>query len=114
MKGLKMKLLSRPEELVLLSVWRLNDDAYCVPIREILIDTTKKDWSFGAVYDPLDRLEKRGYLSSHLSDPVNARGGRSKRIYTLTKDGMKALIEIKEVNDTMWEGITRVAIENKL
>jgi PadR family transcriptional regulator PadR len=100
-----MKLLSRSEELVLLAVWFLREDAYCVPIREHLMKVTQKKWSFGSVYDPLDRLEKKKLLESSLSTPTKERGGRSKRIYRLTKRGEKALLEIRSIQETMWAGI---------
>jgi DNA-binding PadR family transcriptional regulator len=109
-----MKLLTRPEELVLLAVWRLQNDAYCVPIREQLMEVTGNKWSFGAVYDPLDRLEKKGFLTSNLTDPVQARGGRSKRVYKLTREGLEALIAIRNVEEAMWQGISKPAIESKL
>ncbi|MFC1565020.1 PadR family transcriptional regulator [candidate division KSB1 bacterium] len=109
-----MKLLTRPEELVLLAVWRLQDDAYCVLIREQLMGVTGRDWSFGAIYDPLDRLEKKGLLESNLSEPTQQRGGRSKRIYKLTKTGLEALIEIKNVEEAMWEGISKPSLKRSL
>ncbi|MFC1726569.1 PadR family transcriptional regulator [candidate division KSB1 bacterium] len=106
-----MKLLSRPEELVLLAVWRLRDNAYCVPIRSQLKDVSGKEWSFGAVYDPLDRLEKKGLLDSALSDPTPERGGKSKRVYKLTAAGMEALVEIKKLESAMWDGIENLTPE---
>ena len=109
-----MDLLTRGEELVLLAVWRLQDNAYTVPIRKQLIEVTNKTWSLGSVYEALERLEKKRYLESYLSEPTNSRGGRSKRIYTLTKDGLKAMIEIKNVQTTIWKGISIPVIERKL
>jgi DNA-binding PadR family transcriptional regulator len=109
-----MKLLTRAEELVLLAVWRLQENAYCVPIREQLMEVTKKKWSFGSVYDALDRLEKKGLLSSSLSEPLKSRGGRSKRIYKQTKEGLKAMVEMRNVQKRIWEGIEILALENKL
>ncbi len=109
-----MKLLTRPEELVLLAVWRLQDSAYCVPIREQLMRVTAREWSFGAIYDPLDRLEKKGLLASYQSEPTQSRGGRSKRIYKLTKKGLEALIEIKSVEEAMWEGISKPSLKKQL
>lgn len=97
-----MRLLSRSEEMVLLAVWKLQNEAYCVPIREHLMHVTQKPWSFGSIYDPLERLERKRLLSSHLTEPTNERGGRSKRIYQLTHDGQKALIEIKSIQEAMW------------
>ena len=109
-----MKLLTRAEELVLLAVWRLQENAYCVPIREQLMEVTKKKWSFGSVYDALDRLEKKGLLRSSLSEPLKSRGGRSKRIYKHTKQGLKAMVEMRNVQKRIWEGIEILALENKL
>jgi PadR family transcriptional regulator PadR len=103
-----MRLLSRSEELVLLAVWKLEENAYCVPIRDQLIKVTRKKWSFGSIYDPLDRLEKKKLLESFLSEPTNERGGRSKRIYRLTKRGQKALHEIRSIQEAMWAGLSSV------
>ena len=100
-----MRFLSRPEELVLLAVWKLKENAYCVPIREFLNKITEKPWSFGSVYDPLNRLEKKGLLDSHLSDPTKTRGGRSKRIYQITLAGRRELGEIKALQQAVWEEV---------
>ena len=105
-----MKLISRAEELILLAVWRLQEDAYSVQIRNQLMEVTGKFWSFGAVYMPLDRLVKRGLLESYLADPTPERGGRSKRIYKPTKDGLEALEEIKKVQDAAWAGIKKLSM----
>ncbi len=110
----KMKILTRGEELVLLSIWRLQDNAYCVPIREQLMEVTGQNWSFGSIYDALDRLEKKGYLESFLSEPQKSRGGRSKRIYKHTKVGLQAMIDLRDIQDKVWEGIAKPAIEKKL
>lgn len=109
-----MKPITRPEEQVLLAVNKLQKNAYSVPIKEFLEETTGKNWSFGAVYDPLERLEKKGFLRSSVSDPVKERGGRGKRIYQLTPAGINALIEIKNVTEAMWKGVTKLSLEKKL
>lgn len=99
-----MDLLTRTEELILLAVWHLKEKAYSVHIRRMLSDITGQYWSFGAVYMPLTRLEKMGYLQSHLSDPTPERGGRSKRIYSATKNGLHALMQIRKINSAIWKG----------
>ena len=106
-----MKLLSRPEELLLLAIWRLQDSAYGVTIRNQIKEVTGKTWSFGALFITLERLVKKGFLTSYLTDPTPERGGRSKRIYKLTPVGLKALIEIKKVEKAMWEGISELSVE---
>jgi len=105
LKENEMKLLSRSEELVLLTVMKLQENAYCIPIREELIKVTGRKWSFGSVYDPLDRLEKKGLLKSYLTKPVKERGGRSKRIYQLTSLGKRSLIEVRSIQDALWDRI---------
>jgi len=101
-----MRLLSRAEEMVLLTIWKLKDEAYCVPIREHLIALTKKNWSFGSVFNPLERLERKGLLRSSLTGPTKMRGGRSKRVYRLTMDGKKALAELYQIQSTIWDDIS--------
>jgi PadR family transcriptional regulator PadR len=114
MRETKTKFLTRPEELILLAVWRLKDKAYCVPIKKLLVKYTGRDWSFGAVYDPLDRLERKGLLESYLSDPTAKRGGKRKRVYKLTPSGIMSLIEIKTITDEIWDGIPLKALKEEL
>lgn len=97
-----MKILSRAEEFLLLAVWRLGDNAYGVPIREQLKKSTGKEWAFGALFVSLDRLAKKGYLTSYLTEPTSKRGGRSKRIYKLTRSAVKALKETRKVQEAVW------------
>ena len=106
-----MKLLSRQEELLLLAVWKLQHDAYGVKIREHLKAITGKEWAFGALFVTLDRMAKKGMLTSYLTDPTPERGGRSKRVYQLTNNGKRALIEIKKLEETMWQGIEGLGFE---
>ena len=98
-------MLTRAEELLLLAVSRLEEKAYSVEIRKDLQEVTNRFWSFGAVYMPLDRLEKRGLLESFLAEPTPERGGRSKRIYKPTKKGREALEEIRRIQEAAWKGI---------
>ena len=109
-----MKLLSRSEELLLLAVWRLQENAYAVTIREKLHAITGKTWAFGALFVSLDRLVKKGYLTSHLAEPTRQRGGRSKRMYRLTPAGVQALIEIRQIEKAMWAGITELKLRGEV
>jgi len=107
-----MKILTRQEEMFLLAVWRLGDNAYGVTIADKLTETTSKKWIVGQVYVPLERLEQKGYLKSYYSEPVRERGGRSKRLYMITKTGLDALIEIKSVENSIWKDISMFSLEN--
>ena len=106
-----MKWLSRKEELLLLSIWRLQDNAYGVTIRGHVSKTTKKYWSIGAIYDVLDRLTRKGLVTTIISEPIAERGGKSKRFYKITKQGFEALEEIKEIQNTMWSDLPKPAFE---
>ena len=97
-----MKVLSSHDELFLLTIIKLKDNAYGVTIRREVSSATGKEWSIGAIYDPLYRLEQKGYVSSELTDPTNERGGRSKRVFKVTEDGKEALLDHKKVRDELW------------
>jgi DNA-binding PadR family transcriptional regulator len=86
--------LGRFEELVLLALVRLREDAsYGVPIRREIAERTGRDVSFGAVYTTLERLARKGYVSSRLGDPTPERGGRAKRYFRIEAPGITALNE---------------------
>ncbi len=107
-----MKLLSRSEEIVLLSIWKLQGNAYGVTIREQVSDATGNKWSIGAIYAPLHRLEKKGLVLANKGEPIAERGGRSKVYYEVTPDGKKALAEIKRVHEAIWIDIPSLGLEN--
>jgi PadR family transcriptional regulator PadR len=109
-----MKFLSRQEELMLLSIWKLDDNAYGVTIRQNVTDLTGKYWSIGAVYDVLDRLTKKGLVSTVAGDPVKTRGGKSKRFYRITKSGFKALEEVRSLQRKAWIDLPEYGYEKKM
>ena len=106
-----MKFLSRSEELVLLTVWNLQDEASCLPIQRKLKDATGKVWSLGSIFDPLDRLERKRLLVSRLTEPTKERGGRSKRIYRLTPLGRRALRDLRSIQEALWTGALAMETE---
>ena len=99
-----MELLTKLEELILLSVWQLGENAYGITIYNKISQTTGKKLSLGGVYFPLDRLVKKGYLESYIGETTESRRGLSKRYYNLTEKGQTALYEIHKVNEIMWKG----------
>ena len=104
-----MKYLSRPEELILLAIWKMEDEPYGVNIRNFVSELTGKYWSVGSIYVPLDRLENKGFLRSKLSHPTPERGGKSKRHYEITKEGLKELEEIRKIYLTAWENMSDIS-----
>ena len=99
-----MELLTKLEELILLSVWQLGENAYGTTIFNKISQTTGKKLSLGGVYFPLDRLVKNGYLDSFVGETTESRRGLSKRYYCLTEKGHAALHELHKVNEIMWKG----------
>lgn len=103
------KFISRSEEFLLLAVWRLKENAYGVAIREQIKDATGKTWAYGALFVMLRRLEKKGYLKSHFTDPMPQRGGKSKRIFRLSAQGIKALRDVRKAQESVWSGIGEIS-----
>ena len=96
------------EQMVLLAVLQVHDDAYGVTVHEELERHTDRAVSRGAVYMTLDRLEKKGFLTSSLSEPTAERGGRSKRCYTATKTAITALRASRRTLLSLWDGLEPV------
>lgn len=105
MEGEEMKVLSRSDEILLLSIFRLKDNAYGVTIIKDVFERTGKKLTFGGLWVSLDILHKRGYVIKTMADPTPERGGRSKIFYTLTEDGIKALRGAMEFQKILWRGI---------
>jgi DNA-binding PadR family transcriptional regulator len=97
-----MKHLSRSEEIVLMAVWTLQDNAYGVAIQDRIHQTTGRNWSIGAIYAPLHRLEKKGLVKTSKGDPVPERGGRSKVYYEVSAAGQAALAEARRIHEALW------------
>lgn len=94
------------EQCLLLAIVHLTDQAYGVAIRQEINRRTDRDIAIGALYTSLDRLERKGYLRSTMSDPTSQRGGRSKRYFMVTASGVLALRRARRRLDRMWKGLT--------
>jgi PadR family transcriptional regulator, regulatory protein PadR len=90
---------------VLLSVARLADDAYGASVRRDVSERLAYDYSIGAIYATLQRLEDKGFVSSWMSDPTPVRGGRSKRCFRVTGVGEETLRQARQVADAVWRGV---------
>ncbi len=106
-----MKLLSRAEEIVLVTIWKLQGNAYGITIREKIYEDTGQKWSIGAIYAPLHRIQKKGLVKTFEGNPIPERGGRSKVYYEVTDKGKKALAEIKSVNESIWNEAPNLGTE---
>jgi PadR family transcriptional regulator PadR len=106
-----MRLLTRHEEHVLLTILHLGDNAYLVTIKEYLADQTSKEISFGTLYVSLKRLEKVGYVRHRVGAATSKRGGKAIKYYSVTKAGVRALENTREVQESMWKEFSRLAIK---
>lgn len=97
------------EELVLLTVGILYDDAYGLAIVDELEKQTGRSVMISSVHKSLVRLEEKGYLKSRMGGATETRGGRDKRLYSLTAAGTKVLAHSKEIRNSMWKQVPKVA-----
>ncbi len=84
-------MLGKFEQVVLLALMRVGEDAYGIPVRDEILSRTGRQASLGAIYKTLARLEDKGLLSAHIGEPTARRGGRRTRCYTVTAAGERAL-----------------------
>ena len=90
------------EEVILLLVGILGEEAYAFKIAEEFDSQTGRTVSIGSVHSTMDRLSKKGFLNSKMGQPSTNRGGRRKRIYTITASGQFALKVSKELRVSLW------------
>ncbi|MCO6360074.1 PadR family transcriptional regulator [Roseivirga pacifica] len=93
------------EELVLLTIAALMEEAYSVSICDEIEKVSGREVKLSVVHAVLNRLEKKGFVNSHLGEPTSERGGRRKRFFTVTHAGKVALTKIKEQRDQLWSVI---------
>ncbi len=100
-----MAALTLNELAILLVIWRLEDEAYGVKIKELLSEQTEKDWNYGAMYCLLDQLVKKNLLKRNSGDPTHVRGGRRKIYYRITTSGVRALEAARQLHVSLWRGV---------
>ncbi|GAB3948978.1 hypothetical protein GCM10028805_24570 [Spirosoma harenae] len=102
---MKRTYLGEFEEVVLLTVAVLNEGAYGVAIADELDRQTGRSVSISAVHAALQRLEEKGMLSSHMGEATAERGGRRKRLFSVTALGSRTLHDIRAMRDQLWNSI---------
>ncbi len=98
------------EELVLLTIATQFPEAYSVIVAEKLEEVLKRTITTGATHAAMQRLEKKGFLESKMGESTAERGGRRKRLYTVTLAGGKILREVREVRENLWGAVSKGAI----
>jgi PadR family transcriptional regulator PadR len=91
------------EELVLLTIASLGEEAYGVSIKEAIEERASRSISIGALHSTITRLEEKGMIKSWMGEPTTERGGRRKRYFQLTHAGKVALHEMKNLRDELWK-----------
>ena len=99
------------EEVILTLVAALQEDAYGAAITDEIESKLKRDVNLSAVHVTLYRLEDKGYVKSKLGGGTNERGGRRKRIYTITTAGMGLLKQMKESRLELWKMVPQLKIQ---
>ena len=100
--------LGELEQIVLLAVLRVGDEAYAVPILEQIEAQTGRKLARGALYTALERLEAKGCLRSRLGDPLPERGGRARRFFTVTPAAVGALKQSRLALMRLWHGLEQI------
>lgn len=103
---MKLDPISSQEEIVLLSVGSLQPEAYAYAVIKEIKNNSNQNWSLGTVHTILYRLENKGLLKSEMGGSSSKRGGRSKRLYSLSTKGYDVIEGIMRMRQTMW---TKVA-----
>jgi DNA-binding PadR family transcriptional regulator len=101
------------EEVVLLATGILQQEAYGVAIRKEIEKQTRRSVNIGAVHTALHRLEEKGFLKSKFGEATEMRGGKRKRIFTLTTYGIKALTQAQELRTQMWTQLSKMIVLKK-
>lgn len=102
---MKRAFLGEFEEVVLLTVAVLDEEAYGVNVTQEIEHKTGRAVGFSTVHTTLQRLEEKGFLSSRMGGATAERGGRRKRFFTVTAAGRKALADVKQVREELWSAL---------
>jgi len=102
------------EELILLTVGVLNDNAYGLSVKNEVSQQADRKVTLSAVHAALSRLEEKGFLESELGEASSERGGKRKRLFKMTNLGREAIKATRSLRDQLWEQIPGVVWTNKM
>ena len=108
---MKRVFLGELEEVVLLIVAALQEQAYCAAITQTIDQQMTRSISFPTVHSTLQRLQEKGFVYSRMGGATAERGGRQKRLFTVTAAGQRALIECRQVRSQLWEQIPTKVVQ---
>ncbi len=99
------------EEIILLIVANLFDNAYGIAIKNEVEDKCQRSITISTVHNVLQRLQEKGFLESRYSDPTPERGGKRKLLFRVTRSGQTVLSQSREMRESLWSTIPKVAFE---
>ncbi|MEZ5041676.1 MAG: helix-turn-helix transcriptional regulator [Saprospiraceae bacterium] len=102
------------EELVLLTIAILQDEAYGLAIQKEMERQSGRSISIGAVHASCNRLEEKAFLDARYSEASQKRGGKRKKLYTVTYAGQRALTQVRDLRQSLWEQIPKTVFPVKL
>ena len=102
---MKGERLGEFEELTLLAVCALKAETYGVPVQRFVEQATGRDVAMGAIYAALDRLEAKGFVTSTFGASTAERGGKAKRLFSVTAAGVRTLGDLKATRERIWRVI---------
>jgi DNA-binding PadR family transcriptional regulator len=107
---MRRELLTDFELMILLAILRIGDDAYGVPIASEIERTGGRRVVLAAVYTALDRLERNGLIASEIGEPTPERGGRAKRFFRVTQNGVRAVKDTQRALVALWTGVAQLSV----
>lgn len=108
-----MKELTRIEETIMLAIWRLQDDAYGVTIKNQIKEATSRNYLYSTLYTTLDQLVRKEYISRSYGEPTPERGGKRKIFFQLTETGLETLKQAFKRHRSVWQGISEESFETR-
>lgn len=100
-----MKELTKLEELVMMAIWRLKDDAYGVKIKSKVKEIGGREYFYNTLYTTFDQLTRKDYITKHFGEPSAIRGGKRKAYFQVTKEGRAALENAFKRHNRVWAGV---------
>jgi PadR family transcriptional regulator, regulatory protein PadR len=99
------------EEIVILTIGILSNQAYSVSIKDEIESRLKRTVSFGALHTALKRLEEKGYVKSFAGESTDVRAGRPRQYFEITAMGKKAMQHARETRDQLWKAIPKTVVQ---
>jgi len=113
MRKFSMKELTKLEELVMIAIWRLEEDAYGVKIKNKVKEIGGREYFYNTLYTTFDQLTRKGCITKHFGEPSAVRGGKRKVYFHITKKGRSELEKAFERHNRIWAGIDEKSFQKE-